>query len=238
MIDLAKAHEEAKQYRVLFLPIGCNSAKAGAYFGFERTIDSSEVARFLEAIPGDAPTVGDLFGALQQIGAVSVDARRFGAFLEAVIVRKVKTPAGNTETYVVTVFRIPAAMPPAGNSVTSTFLDEWVDDHRPWHDRGPLRWGRMAFRDWPILAAMGSSIALFMLWGVFRALDSRGAHLPPNWFTRIPRRLLGLAGLGMAGFAALLVIVETWPAALVVGGFIAFTSLASLIFDLESTHPT
>lgn len=139
MLDIPELTRKAAHMKVLLIPIGCNSAKAGAPFGFARPIATEEVAKFIQAIPVGSLSIADLLAAMGSIGPISVDPSRIAEQLDVVI----QTRDGRED---VTMIRIPESAyapssypsPVQGQTGYQQFTEEWIAANRPFLDRGPF----------------------------------------------------------------------------------------------------
>lgn len=84
-IPIAEVSASALKHNVFFIPIGCETAKAGAPIGFMEKINSSGVVKFLARL-GDAPTFQSLFDAMAEIGTLHIDLTSGLPVIEAALV--------------------------------------------------------------------------------------------------------------------------------------------------------
>jgi len=226
--------EAATRHRVLLVPLGCNSASAGAHVGFTRAIGTDEVAALLGAIPPGRIAVGELLSAFNAIDgrAVSIDAARLDAFLEVTVHRQRDSAGKGVVDDTATVLRIPAPTAPQGRSAPddfATYLASWESAHRPVLDRGILRAWRAVYRDAPIRTLFLSGAAWLLLlvsWERLRArwlLRERLIGRRERTAMRIGHALGGLLVLG----ALLRWAAAMWP-------ILVFVLVAAVIFGMLS----
>jgi hypothetical protein len=137
MLDIPVLLASAAQHGVLLVPIGCNSGKSGAPYGFTRTIDSNEIANFIAAIPRTAIQLADVLAAMGKIGTIIVDHSNFAEHIDVIL-----RPKLYTYDEPVAYMRIPSgAYAPSAANVQpgyGQFTAGWIVANRPWHDRGWL----------------------------------------------------------------------------------------------------
>lgn len=232
MLHLPELIRTAEQYGVMLIPIGCNSARAGAPFGFTRTIDSIEVAKFVGAIARDSLSIADLLAAMGRIGAIAVDATAFADYIDVTL-----RPAG-TGGEPVSLVRIPVKGYPSSvaNNAQATsasasyqeFTGAWIAAARPWHDRGWLAWVRSLVRMTPGAGLLSVALALAALGGLTRLLrrSIEGTLAPTGtWLYVAECWFWGLACC--IGVLAIVfgVLVALWAAELLGAAFWALIAL-------------
>lgn len=233
-IEIPALLEAATRHRVVLIPVGCNSASEGAYFGFTRAISTDEVAALLRAVPSGRIAVGELLSAFNAIegNAVSVDATGFEAFLEITVHRRRDPADASSQQDTVTVLRVPTGRPAQGQAPPddfATYLATWESTHRPVLDRGALRAWRAAYRDAPIRTLFLSGLACILLLVAWEQVRSR-------WLLR--NRLIGrgerrairighaLGGLLVVG-ALLRWMAVMWP-------LLVFILVVAVVYGLVS----
>lgn len=143
MLNIPDLLASAAQHGVLLVPIGCNSGKAGAPYGFTRTIDSNEIANFIAAIPRTAIQLADVLAAMGKIGTLVVDPSNFAEHIDIILRPKVYT-YDEPHAYMripSSAYARPAQATPSAANVQpgyQQFTAEWIVANRPWHDRGWL----------------------------------------------------------------------------------------------------
>jgi len=70
-IELSRMMMLSNRHRVLLVPIGCNTAAAGAPIGFMQNITGFNVASFVKQIP-QAATVGNIVDEMQKVGRLHI----------------------------------------------------------------------------------------------------------------------------------------------------------------------
>jgi hypothetical protein len=65
--------ERARFHDVLLIPVGCQSARAGAAVGFIKNISTDDVSATLRSLPRENPTVGDLLVSLRQASEIEIN---------------------------------------------------------------------------------------------------------------------------------------------------------------------
>jgi hypothetical protein len=203
LIPVRELYHAAEKHGVVLASIGCNSALAGAPFGFTRPITPTEVANFVAAIPRRPMTIGDLFVALGTIGVVHIDGTRMADHIDGAIrqLDDEDTPA----VYV----RIPGAAYAGVVAMQSAsagtgapvplaagyeeFVEDWMAANLPFYERGVL--GRLG---WILRNVRGApvgmlAIAVAGLHGLSRIVRKLIARfVTPTWrVARIGGRLSG-----------------------------------------------
>lgn len=241
VLDIVKMMQAADAHRVLLVPIGCNSSRSPATFGFLREISTAEVATFLGALPAANHTIGDLFAAVAQIAPLEVKGRHLADHLEAVL-RPVDAKSDQSVESkahgladAITIIRVPrGALAPAQPSPTvyQAAIAANIEHIRPWHDSGPLKLWRSFYRAHPVLALFVSAVAAAIIGGCAHALRTR-IERPTRPAVRTLRAmtqgLYGLAALLLAG-TILRIALEYW------GWTIGLILLAVLIVASEESH--
>jgi hypothetical protein len=235
-MDIPTLIESAARKEVFLVPIGCNSAKEGAYFGFTRPILSNEVADLLRSIPSGQLSVGELLAAFNVIGSISVDAENFSQYLE-ITVHKAGIEGDKSYQAPVMVARIPSAT--SGTNIPAAFSayqSEWEAVHRPLLDRGMLAIWRVWYRDSPILTLFLSGLIIVwasMGWDWLRSKVIRRRNL----ISRRERNVITTAVVTGAMFiaaAALRFIVVGWPVLLFLVGGAIILALFEMVFGSNS----
>jgi hypothetical protein len=179
VIDLPNLLERAQKLDVFLVPIGCSSADQGAWFGFTRPIDTSEILPMLRAVPATNATVGDLMTAIGLIGVVTVDLSGLlsQGYVDVAARKKIIVGGEHVEANVV-VMRIPWVLIQSESGVMQTvqsFDDAattWAKKNRPLYDRGVLRTWWSFYRRYPSLTLLGSGLLLLFaapIWDRLRA---------------------------------------------------------------------
>jgi hypothetical protein len=229
-MDIPYLIEAAQRRGVFLIPIGCNSASEGAFFGFTRPILSGEVATLFASIPRNQMKVGDLLSAFNAIGSISIDAARMNQFLEITVHKTVRTNGESSEV-AISVFRLPTSS--NGNfSSFSAYYSDW-EAKRPFVDRGVSRYWRENYRDSPrstlLVTGIGFILALTS-WNWIRS----NVFVRRRLITRVERNfqiLLGvLAGVFILSSGVRLLIV-IWPLILFVFGAAILFALGSMLFE-------
>jgi hypothetical protein len=157
-LDIPALIEQAQQRGVFLVPIGCNSAKEGAFFGFTRPIHSDEVAELLKAIPVGTLSLGAFLSSFNKIGSISIDAENFNQYLEVTVHKS--TSAGDIkDESAITVARY--ASPLRGsNPPFSAYQASWESANRPITDSGGIGAWRASYRSGPIKTLFGTGLTL------------------------------------------------------------------------------
>lgn len=221
VLDIVRMMQVADAHRVLLVPIGCNSSRSPATFGFLREISTAEVATFLGALPAADHTIGDLFAAVAKIAPLEVKGRHLADHLEAVL-RPVTDKSDQSvesdahgQADAITIIRVPrAALAPAQPSPTvyQAAIAADVEKMRPWHDSGPLKRWRSFYRAHPVFTLFVSALAAAIIGGGAHALRTR-VESPTKPAMRMPRAatwgLYVLAGLLLVA-SILRLAIEYW----------------------------
>ncbi|MDD2049359.1 hypothetical protein [Pseudomonas putida] len=157
-MDIPVLVEKAQQRGVFLVPIGCNSAKEGAFFGFTRPILSDEVAELLKAIPAGSLSLGALLSAFNKIGSISIDSDNFNQYLE-VTVRKSVSGSDRNDEAAITVTRYPSTLH-GSNIPFSAYQISWESANRPISDSGGIGAWRASYRSGPIGTLFGTGLTL------------------------------------------------------------------------------
>jgi hypothetical protein len=178
MLNIPELILTAAQYQVLLFPIGCNSAKAGAPYGFTRPIDSIEVAKFIAAIPRSDIQIADVLAAMGKIAPVVVDASSFTDYIDVVLRPK---PEVSYDPYALVRIPVSAYVRTAPTNIQvgsvpssyQQFASEWIAANRPWYDRGWLATLRTFIRHTTGAGLLATALALAALFAVLRLLRRR-----------------------------------------------------------------
>jgi hypothetical protein len=200
ILNIPDAIRAAEARKVFFLPIGCESAKAGAYYGFQRPISTSEVAKLLQAIPGGRLKVGDVLAGFAALGDVFADVTKLHRFLEIVVHKK--EALYNEEAKPVSVIRIPSAV--GAPTDVDEFLSEWAFAHLSWYDKGRLAPIGAAIRANSSFITLVVGALLLLLSAFFGAIQRQRAHLR-RWSKaiRAARSAALVVGVALVGLALL-----------------------------------
>lgn len=241
VLDIAKMMRVADAHRVLLVPLGCNSSRSPATFGFLREISTAEVAKFLGALPVAEHTIGDLFAAVAQIAPLEVKGRHLADHLEAVLRPATAKSDQSVESDAhgpadaITIIRVPRAALAPPQPLPTTYqvaIAADIEHMRPWHDSGPLKQWRSFYRAHAVLTLFASAVAAAIIGACAHALRTKieGPTRPAMRTLRAATKsLYGLAGLLLAG-AILRLAFDYW------GWMIALTLLSLVIAASEKSH--
>lgn len=243
VLDIVKMMRAAEAHRVLLVPVGCDSSRTKATFGFLREIGTAEVAKFLGALPKSEHTIGDLFAALAQIAPIEVKGRQLADHLEAVLRPTTKMSDELVQTRdggpaeAITIVRVPrTALAPVhpSPSLYQAAIAADIERIRPWHDSGPLQSWRALYRAHPIWSLLASTVVVAIIgWGAYalRKRLERPTRPAMRGLRAVTSGLFGLAGLLLVG-AILRLAIEYW------GWTIALALLVFMIaLSEKSPHP-
>jgi hypothetical protein len=177
---IARAHT----HEVTLIPIGCQSAKTGAPFGFIDNITTDQVADILQTLPADQPKFADLFEAFAKAGELEFNIGDTRTFLEFAIVRPNRPPS--------TRFRVYNAYPPGaqGSSASGPIINSSLRDgsaaqqfeseidadsqtFRPWWNRGIMEriWNTLDLIPWVPIGLCGW-VGLIFVWPLLSLLTT------------------------------------------------------------------
>jgi hypothetical protein len=83
----------------MLVPVGCQSGKSGAPFGFIDNITTDHVVEIIRSIPSQQATVADLFSAFGKIGEIEVNINLTKSFLEFAVVKPLRPPVTRFKVY-------------------------------------------------------------------------------------------------------------------------------------------
>lgn len=206
-IDIPEMLQAAEDNQVLLLPVGCNSAGTGAYFGFTRNINTIEVAKFIAAIPATAVTIGDVLAALARIGSVWVNAAGMADHLDIIVRQRDSDRNSEGEREPISYVRVPVRFPVTATTPTSSaasanyeaFTAEWIERHRAWYDRGVIGALCREFRAAPIAATLLLAALCACMQGLIYVIQQALDHAHPNTLRRL--------GIAAATFNVLWVVI-------------------------------
>ncbi|GAB3092722.1 hypothetical protein [Lysobacter terrae] len=224
-LDLPNLLIRAQQQRVTLVPIGCNSADAGAYLGFTRPISASQVADLLRAIPDRPMAIWELLAAFDRIGQVTLDAGRLAEFLEVTVG---EGREDQEQGVAITIVRFPASLLQGENF--ATYFQRWEHENRPLTDRGLARWWRTTVREAPWKFFL-YAIVLFLALSAWdwvrqnivlrRGVISRGEY--------VAQKVVAWAAAMLFLVGAVSCALKLWPLLLMIAVFMALVFLGSLI---------
>ncbi len=241
VLDIAKMMRVADAHRVLLVPLGCNSSRSPATFGFLREISTAEVAKFLGALPVAEHTIGDLFAAVAQIAPLEVKGRHLADHLEAVLRPATAKSDQSVESDAhgpadaITIIRVPRAALAPSQPLPTTYqvaIAADIEHMRPWHDSGPLKPWRSFYRAHAVLTLFASAVAAAIIGACAHALRikiERPTRPAMRTLRAATKGLYGLAGLLLAG-AILRLAFDYW------GWTIVLMLLAFLIAASEKSR--
>lgn len=156
-LDIPTLIDKAQRKGVFVVPIGCNSAEAGAHFGFTRPIHSNEVASLLRELPHDRISLGDLLAAFNVIGPISLDAGKLNEYLEVTVHKLIS----DSREEPIVVARIPPLSTQSNISAQfHVYQRAWEAENRPFLDSGPLAIWRFWYRTSPIFTLFASGLSI------------------------------------------------------------------------------
>jgi hypothetical protein len=200
LIDIREAIDKAVANEVLFLPIGCDSARAGAYYGFLKPITTSQVSFLLGSVPRGSINVGDLLRGFSTIGPISVDVGTLRRVLD-IAAREDEASDGPPSLMI----RLPFNT--ASGSEFHGYVTSWMKKNGTFFDRESLGWIGLIYRVSGGIIPLTVSICLIIVAAMLVRLQKSRAHLRA-WARTISVMMFVFAVIGTLIFITCLAQID------------------------------